>query len=374
MWYIILCLFYIMYYYNYVIETPQIYYSKNMLNFYKNMPSLHKRIYWAFGLHNSYIQYILYLKNCKIDKIIGKQLYKEYIIKTYDNENLLIGIGQVNYKINGILLIFHTVFGDYCDSAKEIKKLCKNLNLLPISYSRRGHSLKLTKSKFNSVGNINDLELILDYINLHYPTLSIYGLGMSAGTSILTRYLGNVKNKSRIELAILLSPGFHFKKSQKNINNYITKILVNRAKKQWLIPNKKTLCKTDIDTKYYNLLLNSQSMEEWHTYQWYFTKKSNNEEEYYRIFDPIHVLQYIQIPILYINSEDDLVFDKKLISQYRNIIHKSDNTLLVQTKHGGHLGFYDIIFNNWAFQISKEFIQSYKKNKYYSDILELEHI
>ena len=91
---------------------------------------------------------------------------------------------------------------------------------MPISYSRRGHDKELTQSQFNSVGNLNDLELILDYINSNYPTLPIYGLGMSAGTSLLARYLGNKKEKSRIELGILLSPGFHFKRSQKLFNNY----------------------------------------------------------------------------------------------------------------------------------------------------------
>lgn len=371
---ILICLFYIIYYYHYVIETPSVYYSKKMLTIYNNMESLKNPIYWAFGLHNSYIQYLIYLLNCKIDTRIGKKLYKKNILKTKDGEDLLLGIGQVDYKVNGILLIFHTVFGDYCDSAKEIKKLCKNLNLMPISYSRRGHDKELTQSQFNSVGNLNDLELILDYINSNYSTLPIYGLGMSAGTSLLARYLGNKKEKSRIELGILLSPGFHFKRSQKLFNNYIKKYLVDKAKKYWLIPNKDILCKNEKDIQYYNLLLNAETMKEWHKYQWYFIQGVSNEKEYYRLFDPIYVLQYIKVPILYINSEDDIVFGKELISKYRNIINTTESTILVQTKYGGHLGFYDYKFNNWAFKISSEFIESYKKNKYYSESLELEQL
>ena len=205
MFYIIICLCYIIYYYNYVIEIPKVYYSDEISNIYNDMPSLKTPIYWTFGLHNSYIQYIIYLINCKIDTKVGKKLYKDYILTTDDEEDLIIGIGQVKYKVTGILLIFHTAFGNYCDLASKIKKLCKQLNLLPISYSRRGHSKELKKSQFNSVGNLNDLELILDYINKTYPMFPIYGLGMSAGTSLLTRYLGNTKYKSLIELAILLS-------------------------------------------------------------------------------------------------------------------------------------------------------------------------
>ena len=99
-----------------------------------------------------------------------------------------------------------------------------------------------------------------------------------------------------------------------------------------------------------------------------------NQNEYYRLYDPIHILKYIKVPILYINAEDDMVFGKELISQYQNIINTSETTMLVQTKYGGHLGFYNLFFNNWAFKISKEFIQSYKKNKYYSELLELQKL
>ena len=76
------------------------------------------------------------------------------------------GIGNINYKFDGILLIFHTIFGTYCDGACSVKKICKELNLLPISYSRRGHGIKLNNLTFNTVGHMGDLELILDYIDI----------------------------------------------------------------------------------------------------------------------------------------------------------------------------------------------------------------
>jgi len=360
--FIVILILYLIYYYHVVVEQPTVYYSKKIKHVYKDMPSLKKNIYWTIGCHNNLIQYLIYWIESKIDIYVGNRFYKTETLITSDNENLLIGIGDIDYEYNGILLIFHTIFGNYCDGINSIKKMCKELNLLPISYSRRGHGTKLNNNKFNTVGHIEDLELILDYIEDKYPNKPIYGLARSAGTSLLSRYLGNTKYKSRISLAILISPGFDFNKSLTSINTEISKILVNKCKNFWLKPNKDLFTKNKKDLKYYNLLLNASNLREWHKYQWYFAKTTKNIDEYNNIYNPIHVLKNIQIPILYINAMDDIVFDKTLISNYKDLAEQSNYKILVHTNNGSHLGFYENCFNDWSFKISKEFILSVKKN------------
>ena len=360
--YIVLLILYLIYYFNVIVEQPTIYYSKKMKNVYADIPSINKNIYWTIGCHNNLIQYFIYLIESKIDKNIGKKFYKTDIIMTPDNEKLLIGIGNINYKYDGILLMFHTIFETYCDGAYSVKKLCKELNLLPISYSRRGHGIKLNNLKFNTVGHIEDLELILDYIEREYPNKPIYGLARSAGTNLLARYLGNTKHKSRISLAILISPGFDFNKSLTSMNDKLSKILVNKCKNHWLKPNKELFTNNQKDFKYYNLLLNASNLQEWHKYQWYFTRNTKNLNEYNNRYNPIHVLKKIKIPILYINAMDDFMFKKTLVADYKNLVKQSDYKILIHTKKGIHLGFYENLFNDWSFKISKEFITSVQKN------------
>lgn len=360
--YILLLVLYLIFYYNVIVEKPQVYYSKKMKKICNNMPSVNQNIYWTIGCHNKYIQYLIYYIESKLDDIIGNKFYKTDIIMTDDNEKLLIGIGDINYNYNGILLVFHTIFGDYRDNSYRIKKLCKELNLLPISYSRRGHSFKLQTIKFNTTGHIEDLEVILDYIENNYPNKPIYGYACSAGTSLLTRYLGNAKYKSRISLAILISPGFNFSKSIKNLSSEFNKILVNKCKNVWLKPNKDLFLENKQTLQYYNLLMNASTLEEWHNYQWYFSQKSKNTLDYFNINNPIYVLKNIQIPILYINAMDDLLFDKSFINNYTSLVNYSDHKVIIQTKSGSHLGFYEQLFNDWSMKITKEFIISVKKN------------
>lgn len=360
--YIIILIIYLIYYFNIIVEKPKVYCSNGMEIIYEDMPSLNNNIYWTIGFHNKYIQYLLYLFETRNDKILGNTFYKIDKIITPDNEKLLIGIGDVDYEYKGILLIFHTIFGDYCDGSRSVKKLCSELNLLPISYSRRGHGKKLKNNKFNTFGHIEDLELILDYIDDKYPNLPIYGLARSAGTSLLSRYLGNTKHNSRISLAILISPGFDFTKGISNIDNSLSKILVKQCKEFWLIPNKDLFNKNKKDLHYYNLLLNANTLMDWHKYQWYFTKTTKNYTEYDNKYNPIYVLQNIKIPILYINALDDLLFDKSLVQSYKELVNKSNYKIIVHTNNGSHLGFYENCFNDWSFKISKEFIISSKKN------------
>lgn len=360
--YIVLLVLYLIYYFNVIVEQPTIYHSQKMEKVYADIPSINQNIYWTIGCHNNLIQYFIYRIESKIDKYIGKQFYKTNIIITPDNEKLIMGIGNINYKFDGILLIFHTIFGTYCDGACSVKKICKELNLLPISYSRRGHGIKLNNLTFNTVGHMEDLELILDYIESEYPNKPIYGLARSAGTNLLSRYLGNTKHKSRISLAILISPGFDFNKSLTSMNEKFSKILVNKCKDFWLKPNKELFTKNKKDLKYYNLLLNASNLQEWHNYQWYFTRTTKNKKEYNNIYNPIHVLKKIKIPILYINAMDDFLFNKTVVSSYKNLVNESDYKIIIHTNGGSHLGFYEDLFNDWSFKISKEFIISVKKN------------
>lgn len=360
--YIILLVLYLIFYFNVIVEKPKVYYSNKMQNIFKDMPSLTKNIYWMIGCHNRYIQYIIYSIESTIDNIIGNKFYNTDIITTNDNEKILIGIGNINYNYNGILLVFHTILGDYRDNCYSVKNLCKQLNLLPISYSRRGHSFKMQNIKFNTTGHIEDLELVLDYIENNYPNKPIYGYARSAGTSLLARYLGNIKYKSRISLAILISSGFNFKESIKQIPFPFNKILVNKFKNFWLKKNKNLFSKNKKDLQYYNLLLNSTSLDEWHKYQWYFSKMSKNRLEYNNTFNPIYVLKNIQIPILYINAMDDFLFSKSLVKKYKSLVNNSNYKVIVHTNHGSHLGFYENFFNDWSIKITKEFILSVQKN------------
>jgi predicted alpha/beta-fold hydrolase len=54
----------------------------------------------------------------------------------------------------------------------------------------RNFSCHPTFHRFNTVGDQEDLRYILEKIQRRYPQQSLYGVGISAGSSLLARYLG----------------------------------------------------------------------------------------------------------------------------------------------------------------------------------------
>ena len=57
--------------------------------------------------------------------------------------------------------------------------------------NRRGHgTLPLTAPRFSTIGSTDDLRAQLDQIRRRLPRSPLYGLGVSAGTALLVRYLG----------------------------------------------------------------------------------------------------------------------------------------------------------------------------------------
>ena len=65
--YIVLLILYLIYYFNVVVEQPNVYYSEKMKNVYTDIPSINKNVYWTLGCHNNLIQYFIY----KIESKIG---------------------------------------------------------------------------------------------------------------------------------------------------------------------------------------------------------------------------------------------------------------------------------------------------------------
>ena len=54
---------------------------------------------------------------------------------------------------------------------------------------------------FNTTGDVRDLRFILSKIRKRFPYNSLYGTGISAGTSLLARYLGGTSRRKDPGLA-----------------------------------------------------------------------------------------------------------------------------------------------------------------------------
>ncbi len=350
----IICLW--TYYIKYVVSKPKLYYNNNMSNIIKQMPSLHRNIWWTFWGYNKYIQCILYITvGWFKDLYIYKKVYDIENIILNDKEELIIAWGKSIKPPKGVIIWLHTLCGNFYESSYLANEINKEINLVSVSYSRRGHSTLLKNPKFNTVGNLEDLIFIISKIKKKYPNLPIYAIGLSAGTSLLAQYLGTYN--TTISAAILISPGYNFEDSQNHMPLLSSFLITNYIKYFFLYPNKNILKNKDKNT--YNSLLNAKTIKEWHNFQWKYSSKESLDE-YYKKHNPVHLIDNISCPILFINALDDIIFPKELIEKYTNIISICKKSIIVHTNYGSHLGFYEgLIPEQWTLQVIKEFLSQF---------------
>lgn len=349
----------LIYYQKKVVELPQVFCGKSMLDIVNRIPLLKKEIRWPIWCYSSYLQFLYYDKCISLrNRKIANDIYKTEPLIFHDQEESIIAWGKnINYSPNIVVLFLHNVCGDYRDNSELAKYLIKTMNCIPVSYSRRGHSMPLKNPYFNTVGDQDDLKLVLTKIQQRYMNLPIYAVGSSAGSSLLAKYLGSSANSNLISAAALISPGYGFQQSLMTMPMLQSKLAAKNVKKLFLFPNKQLLQKHDKQA--YNDLYNATSMLEWHQHQWKFDKTANIES-YYEKHDPVNVLQNIKCPILYINAMDDFLFPKKLVSKFTFLTDTCPNTIIVHTKRGGHIGFYTGDSLLWSTKLISDFFKAIK--------------
>lgn len=77
---------------------------------------------------------------------------------------------------------------------------CKSRNMFsdPLLMSNTGAGVPITSPQLYSAGTTDDLRQALLYIATLHPTAPLLGLGFSLGANILTRYLAEEGNESRL--------------------------------------------------------------------------------------------------------------------------------------------------------------------------------
>jgi uncharacterized protein len=267
-----------------------------------------------------------------------------------DQSEILIAMSKNMPSPKAVVLYLHTVCGDYTQLS-QISNVFKDENIAYVSYTRSGNDPDRKFSSFNFVGRIEELELVINYINHVYPNTEIHAIGASAGSALLIRYLGIKNTSRRIKSAVLVSPGYHFIESCKNMNGLSKAYLVNKMK---------YMLRGQSD----NLQLKSvRNMDDWLSYQSNLLGYATTNE-YVLDCDPVHYLKSINVPSLFISSLDDNIFCGDITKKYTNLPEINENISMVVTKNGGHVIFEDFGHDiPWFLRVSQEWVLYHLSSK-----------
>ncbi len=258
-----------------------------------------------------------------------------------------------------ILVVLHTIGG----SRQSMTALMKDLHELTgwrlALCLRRGHdTLPFTAARYNTMGDMDDFHEQLAHIKSRYPNAPLYGVGSSAGSALLVRYLGETQDNSALAAGIAYCPAYDTEVAFERLHPFYSRKIARDLVREFIAPH----------TAYFAQLPNferacqaknlAQLQSYMHEFSGYATPTA-----YHQQCNPATVMSDIKVPLLVINADDDPVCVKQNVLEHQDKILSMDKTLLVRTQRGSHCAFYEgWRANSWANQLMAEYLQTIDKD------------
>lgn len=322
-----------------VSETPTVITSNDWI-----LPILRRPIYWLRGVANVWSQYAVYMLNyMQTDKFVAIKLFNTYDLDV-GNEKIRVARTRHMIRPKLIVLYCHTVFGHYAEFAHIAEQL-KGDPIVYFSYSRRGVHPELPTKYYNITGSVDILDKILDHINSTYPNVPVHAIGASAGTCLLSKYLGSKNQSKRIKSAILISPGYNFVRSVREMPESVQVRLLAKIKSRYQHCLSSELM--DVKTLQECVMVCHTSTE------------YKSMQEYIQNNDPAYFLHSINVPTVMISALDDFCFPGNITKDYSDLPQRNKNITMIMTQRGGHISFNDYRSTvPWCSRVAVEYIKA----------------
>ena len=207
-----------------------------------------------------------------------------------------------------------------------------------------------------------DLSVLINHLRkFHHGPL--YAVGFSMGAAKLTNYLGRTGSASMLDAASCVSCPWDFGPNNSavhrpSMSERIYHLVMTTAMKGWVLAHYTELKSNPLVVKsqafsksWLQRLRWFITVNDMKTFDSTFTKfwvGYPDVDTYYKKASPCNVLHSVATPLLIINSENDPLIPKNVNPDERDC----DNPALcaVETKYGGHIGFWTPFRGCWTTQ------------------------
>ncbi|KAF7294953.1 AB hydrolase-1 domain-containing protein [Mycena indigotica] len=217
-----------------------------------------------------------------------------------------------------------------------------------------GAGVPITSGQMYSAGYTGDIRQALIYISKLYPRAQLFGLGFSLGANVLTRYLAEEQEKSRLQAACVLACPWDLAR-----NNHVLRYsFLGRFYSRAMGTNLINLVKRNFDslTKHSNLIepvtnvinLKNALLDD---FDENFTRVAGGSppefpfpsaQAYYNWASSHEIVHKIRVPFLAINAADDPVVQHVPFDGGGNGL-----AVMALTASGGHLGWFHGKTERW---------------------------
>ena len=254
------------------------------------------------------------------------------------------------------LVLLPTITGDGHDLRGLVRMMHSQLGWPVAVCNRRGHADPLTAPRFNTLGNTEDLRAQLEAIQARRPQAPIYAIGMSAGSGLLVRYLGEAGDRSLIRAGIIFCPAYDIEEAFGQSHPVYSAIMARRLSAYFLKRHREHLASVDG----YARLLRARNLVEFHE-RLYPLAGFESRDEYFLASNPMVVAHRMTVPVLVINAEDDPVCSIHQVQRHGvPLSQQLEGAILAVTARGSHCAFFEgrLAQRSWAHQVMVEYLSA----------------
>lgn len=235
------------------------------------------------------------------------------------------------------VVVLPTICGDGQSMRRIVRSLRARLGWRVVVCNRRGHGmLPLTAPRFSTLGATDDVRRQLERIRERVPGSPLYGLGVSAGSGLLVRYLGEEGAHTPLAAAIAYCPGYDTTRALHRVHRLYDGYLLRGIRRHFVERHAAhlTACAGYAD------LVASRTVGEFHDRQ-YGCAGFASTAEYHARTNPMAVADDVAIPLLILNAADDPVCVLTNVDEHRGLFARVPESMLVLTARGSHCAFLE---------------------------------
>lgn len=354
---------FLIYYFTRVVKRPHLHFSESEfhLRILQNCPALSEPYYPTIWCFNNHLMLLVLLYREYKSRDYAFDLVEQLKMKDGGVTGLAwSGLSHPKESETPVVLIFHTISGDEQDVKGIVQYVVRSLNWIAVVCIRRGHgSLPVTKPPINTMGSTSDLAAQIAKVRKRYPRSPLFGIGISAGSGLLARYLGEAGTKSQFTAAAAVSPAYDIEKAFHRIHPFYSKLMGQRMINYFLKRHYEGLSQT----QGFSHALTSRTLGEFqdriHSIAGY-----DSRESYYHHSNPIKVAAHIRTPLLVLNSKDDPICVNQNVMENLHWLESLEHTMLVQTTHGSHIAYLEgLAGNSWSDRVVGQYFQAVLKGQ-----------
>lgn len=235
------------------------------------------------------------------------------------------------------VLVLPSIAGDAQSMRQIVRDLRRATGWRIVVCTRRGHGeLPLTAPVINTMGSTQDLREQLAHIRTQCPASPLHAVGVSAGSALLVRYLGEEGTASEIRSAVAFCPGYDISVAWTRAHPRYSRFMARRLKRYFLERHASALEHLGS----YGACATTDDLSGFHE-QLYEIAGYRDYEAYLRGSNPVLVMDQVAVPVMIINAMDDPVCVAANADDHVDAVRRVPDALLVRTPRGSHCAFFE---------------------------------